>query len=208
MEKISIKVTVNGDPIEAEVAPGLRLLDWLRNDLNLTGTKEGCGEGDCGACTVLMDEQPVNSCLALAVDADGKSVTTIEGLAKSGKNHPLLDAFIQNGAVQCGFCTPGMILNAYGFLRRNPQPSRQEIIRSMENNLCRCGSYGRVIQAIQTAIDLEPAQDKYFYQAGKIYETAGDKANALAAYNSVIKLNPEHQSALDAIQRLSSVDQN
>jgi aerobic-type carbon monoxide dehydrogenase small subunit (CoxS/CutS family) len=128
------------------------MLLWvLRADLGLTGTKLGCGEGLCGACTVLVDNEPVRSCHLAVKDINGKEVTTIEGLAENGEPHPLQKAFMSHDALQCGFCTPGMIMNAYALLLKNPEPTRQEIIESMDGNLCRCGSYGRIIQAIQTA---------------------------------------------------------
>ena len=127
----------------------------LRTELNLTGTKYGCGEGFCGACTVLVNNEPVRSCQYLIKDANGKKILTIEGLAKNGKLHPLQQAFINVDALQCGFCTPGMILNAYGLLLKNPRPSRTEIIQSMDNNLCRCGSYDRIVEAIQS-VNIDP----------------------------------------------------
>lgn len=147
----TIRFTLNDKPMEMMLDGERRLLWVLRTDIGLTGTKFCCGSGYCGTCTVLVNEQPVRSCIYPMRYVDGKKVITIEGLAKNGQLHPLQRAFIEHDALQCGFCTPGMILNAYGLLRRNPQPSREEIIQGMENNLCRCGSYGRIIQAIQTA---------------------------------------------------------
>lgn len=147
----TIRFRLNDKPMEMTL-DGERMLLWvLRTDIGLTGAKYGCGSGYCGACTVLVDESPVRSCIYPVRYVDGKHVITIEGLEKDGKLHPLQRAFIEHDALQCGFCTPGMILNAYGLLRRNSQPSRQEIIQGMENNLCRCGSHGRIIKAIQTA---------------------------------------------------------
>lgn len=148
MKKAAIEAIVNGERVRAEVPPGLRLLDWLREDLRLTGTKEGCGEGDCGACTVLMDGKPINSCLALAVDAHGKTIITIEGLSQGERHHPLLEAFIQNGAVQCGFCTPGMVLSSLGLLAQNPQPTEGEVREALSGNLCRCTGYSRIVKAV------------------------------------------------------------
>lgn len=149
----TIRFRLNDKPMEMTL-DGDRMLLWvLRTDIGLTGTKFGCGSGYCGACTVLVNEQPVRSCIYPMRYVDGKKVITIEGLAKNGQLHPLQEAFIEHDALQCGFCTPGMILNAYSLLRKNPQPSREEIIQGMENNLCRCGSYGRIIQAIQTAAE-------------------------------------------------------
>lgn len=131
---------------------GERMLLWvLRADLGLTGTKYGCGENQCGACTVLVNKEAVRSCQYPVKDAAGKEVVTIDGLEKNGKLHPLQKAFINHGAFQCGFCTSGMILNAYGLLLKNPKPGRKEIIDGMEGNLCRCGTYARIIDAIQEA---------------------------------------------------------
>jgi len=129
-----------------------RTLLWvLRTDLGLTGTKYGCGKGLCGACTVIVDGRAVRSCIIPARSIKGKKVLTIEGLARNGKLHPIQEAFAKHDALQCGFCTPGMILNAYGLLLRNPQPTRKEIIEGMEYNLCRCGAHVRIIQAIESA---------------------------------------------------------
>ena len=147
----TIRFTLNDKSTELTLDSERRLLWVLRTDIGLTGTKYGCGSGLCGACTVLVDEQPVRSCVYPIPRVQGKKVTTIEGLAKNGQLHPLQQAFIEHDALQCGFCTPGMILNAYGLLRKNPQPTRQEIIQSMDANLCRCSSYARIIPAIQTA---------------------------------------------------------
>ena len=131
---------------------GERMLLWvLRSDLGLTGAKYGCGEGFCGACTVLVNNKAVRACQLPVRDVDGKEVITIEGLAKNGKLHPIQAAFIKHDALQCGFCTPGMILNAYSYLLENPQPTRAEINQSMDDVLCRCGAHNRIIQAIQTA---------------------------------------------------------
>ena len=149
MENLSFRL--NGKPMEMALDGDRSLLWVLRADLGLTGTKHGCGEGICGACTVLVDKEPVRSCQTSVKDVDGKEVITIEGLSKNGDLHPLQKAFINHDALQCGFCTPGMILNAYALLLKNPEPTREEIIEGMEDNLCRCGSYGRIIQAIQTA---------------------------------------------------------
>lgn len=146
--KISLKV--NDEDVSLDVEPHWTLLKLIRERLGLTGTKEGCGEGECGSCTVLVNGKPVNSCLVLAMDANGKSVTTIEGLAKNGELHPLQTAFIEKGAIQCGFCTSGMILAAKGLLDRQPSPSEEEIRLAMAGNLCRCTGYAKIIEAIQT----------------------------------------------------------
>jgi aerobic-type carbon monoxide dehydrogenase small subunit (CoxS/CutS family) len=149
MENVSFKL--NGKPVRLSVDSKRALLWVLRTDLGLTGTKYGCGVGLCGACTVLVDNKAVRSCRVPVKDVAGKEVITIEGLAKKGKLHPIQQAFIEHDALQCGFCTPGMILNVYSLLSRNPQPSREEIIEDMDYNLCRCGSHSRIIEAIQTA---------------------------------------------------------
>ena len=146
-----ISVNVNGIPHRLEVPSSQTLLQVLRNGLGLNGTKEGCGTGDCGACTVLLDGKPVNSCLVLAIDAEGHEVTTVEGLEKEGKLHPLQAAFVEEGAVQCGFCTPGMLMTAKGLLDENPHPSEGEIRRGIAGNLCRCTGYVRIVRAIQRA---------------------------------------------------------
>jgi aerobic-type carbon monoxide dehydrogenase small subunit (CoxS/CutS family) len=128
------------------------MLLWvLRTDLGLTGTKYGCGESYCGACTVLLDNDPVRSCQLPVKDIKGKSILTIEGLTQNGNLHPLQKAFMDNDALQCGFCTPGMIMAAYGLLKKNPEPSAKDIVDTMDDNLCRCGTYNRIIDAIQTA---------------------------------------------------------
>ncbi len=149
--KQTIKVVVNGEEHEVFVKTNELLVDLLRDRLDLTGTKEGCGTGDCGACTVLMDGKPVNSCLILAVEANGKHILTIEGLARGGRLHPIQQSFIDEGAVQCGFCSPGMILSAKALLEENPRPSEEEIKRGIAGNFCRCTGYKKIIKAIQTA---------------------------------------------------------
>jgi aerobic-type carbon monoxide dehydrogenase small subunit (CoxS/CutS family) len=149
--KESIHFKLNGKPVRMTV-DGERMLLWvLRTDLGVTGPKYGCGEGLCGACTVLVDNEAVLSCQTPVREVSEKEVITIEGLAQNGELHPLQKAFIKHDALQCGFCTPGMILKAYSLLRENPQPTREEIIREMDGNLCRCGSHIRVVEAIQTA---------------------------------------------------------
>ena len=149
--KEKIKFILNGNPIELDVDSNRMLLWVLRSELGLTGTKYGCGKGNCGSCTVIVDKEAIKACEFPVKDVKEKEVITIEGLAKNGNLHPLQKAFIQHNALQCGFCTPGMILNAYSLLLKNPQPTRAQIILSMQGNLCRCGSYARIIQAIQTA---------------------------------------------------------
>jgi len=146
-----VRFTLNGKPTALEVDSDRMLLWVLRSDLGVTGTKYGCGIGQCGACTVLVDEVAVLSCVIPVRQVQGKSVVTIEGLMQNGELHPLQKAFMENDALQCGYCTPGMILNAYSLLRRNPRPTEAEIREGMEGNLCRCGSYNRIIEAIQAA---------------------------------------------------------
>jgi aerobic-type carbon monoxide dehydrogenase small subunit (CoxS/CutS family) len=148
-ETISFKL--NGESVSVTTNGGRPLLWVLRTDLGLTGTKFGCGKALCGACTVLVDNKAVRSCSYAVKNVGGKEVLTIEGLSKNGDLHPLQKAFIKHDALQCGFCTSGMILNAYSLLNQNPKPSREEIIKEMEGNLCRCGAYTRIIDAIQTA---------------------------------------------------------
>jgi aerobic-type carbon monoxide dehydrogenase small subunit (CoxS/CutS family) len=149
--KETINFRLNDKPVSLHV-DGERMLLWaLRSELNLTGTKLGCGEGFCGACTVLVNKKAVRSCQFPLKDVKGKEVITIEGLAKNGNLHPLQKAFIKHDALQCGFCTPGMILTAYSLLLNSPRPTPKEILQGMEDNLCRCGSYARIIEAIKTA---------------------------------------------------------
>jgi carbon-monoxide dehydrogenase small subunit len=146
-----ITLNVNGETVEAAVDPNRTLIQLLREDLGLTGTKHGCGLGDCGACTVILDGKPVNSCLVLAVQANGRDVITIEGLAENGKLHPIQQAFVDKGAIQCGFCSPGMILSAKALLESNPRPAEQEIRTAISGNLCRCTGYQKIVEAIQEA---------------------------------------------------------
>ncbi|MGQ9616447.1 MAG: (2Fe-2S)-binding protein [Spirochaetota bacterium] len=148
---LNIKVKVNGIEYRADVPANMTLLQFLRERLHLTGTKEGCGIGECGACTVIMDGKAVVSCLILAAEADGSSIRTIEGEAANGRLTPLQEAFINMGAIQCGFCTPGLIMTARGLLERNPTPSREEIVEAIAGNLCRCTGYEPVIRAIEAA---------------------------------------------------------
>jgi len=144
-------LTVNGTIYELSVKPWETLLDVLRDRLGLTGTKEGCGLGECGACTVIMNGQAINSCLVLAAEADGGQITTIEGLANGDKLHPVQAAFVEHGGLQCGFCTPGMIMSAKVLLDNNPNPTEGEIRREMAGNLCRCTGYSKIIESITSA---------------------------------------------------------
>jgi len=147
----SIRFKLNGRPVTVKTEEGRSLLWVLRSDLGLTGTKYGCGEGLCGSCTVLVDGSAVRSCRTSLKDVSGKSVTTIEGLARGDELHPLQKAFMAHGAFQCGYCTPGMLMNAAGLLAKNPTPSRAAIIEGMEDNLCRCGAHQRIVAAIEDA---------------------------------------------------------
>jgi len=147
MKKL-IRMTVNGKEMELAVAPNVSLTDLLRYELGLTGTKKGCDVGDCGACTVLLDGKAVNSCLVLAVQADGKRVTTIEGVETETGLHPLQQAFIDHGSIQCGFCTPGMILSAKSLLEKSQNPDEAQVRRALSGNLCRCTGYQKIVEAI------------------------------------------------------------
>jgi carbon-monoxide dehydrogenase small subunit len=146
-----MKLKVNGQIHQVSVEPNRTLLDVLRYDLRLTGTKEGCSTGNCGSCTVLLDGKAVNSCIVLAVEAEGKEITTVEGLAHQGKLHPLQQAFIDEGAVQCGFCTPGTILSAKALLDSNPHPTAEQIRMAIAGNICRCTGYDKIVRAILRA---------------------------------------------------------
>jgi aerobic-type carbon monoxide dehydrogenase small subunit (CoxS/CutS family) len=146
-----IKFNLNGEPVQLHM-DSERLLLWiLRIDFGLTGTKYGCSEGYCGACTILINDEAVRSCQTTLKEVQNKSIVTIEGLAKNGKLHPLQKAFMENDALQCGYCTPGMVISAYALLKKNPNPSYNQIVDGMEDNLCRCGAHKRIIKAIQVA---------------------------------------------------------
>ena len=150
---MNIKLVVNEKLYTLEVDPTERLLDVLRNRLGLTGTKEGCGEGECGACTVIVDGKTVNSCLILAPQVDGSEITTIEGLGDRRSPHRVQKAFVEVGAVQCGFCTPGMVLSAKNLLDKNPHPSDEEIGVALSGNLCRCTGYDKILRAVKLAVE-------------------------------------------------------
>jgi carbon-monoxide dehydrogenase small subunit len=147
----TIGLTVNGHKITAQVASHRTLLEFLREDLNLTGAKEGCGDGECGACTVLVDGQPVRSCLTLAVETDGAEIETIEGLADGTRLHPVQRAFVEAGAIQCGFCTPGLVLATKALLERHPHPTEQQIREALGGHLCRCTGYETILKAVRVA---------------------------------------------------------
>ena len=153
MRTVEINVTVNGMPYQKTVPCNQTLLRFLREDLFLTSVKEGCNEGECGACTVLVDGHPVNSCLVLVAELDGKSVLTVEGLAGDGRLHPLQEAFIEAGAVQCGYCTPGMLMSGIAMLNLYPHPTREQIRKEMEGNICRCTGYTRIADAVLLAVE-------------------------------------------------------
>ncbi|MBM4313212.1 MAG: (2Fe-2S)-binding protein [Deltaproteobacteria bacterium] len=149
--KKTVKLIINGETHILEVEHRRTLLEAIRDDLRLTGTKKMCGQGECGSCTVLMDGLAVNSCLVLALDAEGKQIQTIEGLAQGGALHPIQEAFIEKGAIQCGFCAPGMILTTKALLAKNPSPNDVEIKTAIAGNFCRCTGYARIVDAIQSA---------------------------------------------------------
>ena len=146
-----IQLNVNGTVYDLSLEPRKTLLAVLRDRLGLTGTKEGCSTGDCGACTVLIDGEPVTSCLVLAVAAAGREITTVEGVADRDALHPVQEAMVSSGGLQCGFCTPGFIVSSYGLLRKNPSPSEDEIRRALAGNLCRCTGYTKIVEAVQEA---------------------------------------------------------
>lgn len=150
-QKTAIMLDVNGLTQYVEIEPRRTLLDTLRIDLGLTGAKLVCNMGNCGACTVLVDGVAVYSCLTLAIECEGKRITTIEGLSEEGSLHPLQQAFVQHDALQCGFCTPGQVLAAHALLERNPQPTEAEVVEGMSGNLCRCGAYRGIVEAVLTA---------------------------------------------------------
>jgi carbon-monoxide dehydrogenase small subunit len=153
MDKRLIQLTVNGEQYDVIAKPNRTLVEVLRDDLELTGTKVGCSEGACGACTVLITGKPVRSCLTLAVEAQGKEIETIEGLASDGQLHPVQKAFIELGAIQCGFCTPAMILTSKAFLDVNPHPTEEEVRRAISGVVCRCTGYAKIVDAIMAAAD-------------------------------------------------------
>ena len=151
MKKVLIEIIVNGVKHEVAVKPNSTLTALLRDELNLTGTNQGCGTGECGACTVMMNGEAVNSCLVLAVDAAGSDIVTIEGIAKDGKLDPVQKSFIEHGAIQCGFCSPGMIISAKDYLNKNPKPNEAQAREAISGNLCRCTGYIKIIEAIMEA---------------------------------------------------------
>ena len=155
-----LAITINGEPRDIEIPVNTTLIDLINNDLGLIGTKDGCRQGVCGACTVLVDDVPVRSCLALAVRFQGKNITTVEGLRDAGRLHPLQQAFIDNGAVQCGYCTPGFLMMAVAFLKENPTPTEEEIREALVGNICRCTGYSGSVRAV-----MEVARNRAMVQA-------------------------------------------
>jgi len=150
-----IRLIVNDQDYELSIAPNRTLLEVLRDDLGLTGTKRGCDSGECGACTVLLDGKPILSCMTLACEVDGRKIRTIEGMAKDGELQPVQKAFVKYGAIQCGFCTPGMVLSAQALLESNPRPTNEEIKKALSGNLCRCTGYVKIIEAVRQAAKYE-----------------------------------------------------
>src|SRR6056297_529872 len=148
-----IKAVINGEKVEKNINPNKRLIDFLRDDMNLKSVKEGCSEGECGACTILLDKKAVTSCTLFAGQIDNCEITTVEGLEKTGELEPIMKSFSKNGAIQCGFCTPGMIISAKALLYKNPNPTKDEIIRAIEGNLCRCTGYNKIVKAIEEVRD-------------------------------------------------------
>jgi carbon-monoxide dehydrogenase small subunit len=153
MEKRLIRLTVNGEEHDVVVTPNATLVEVLREELELTGTKVGCDEGACGMCTVLMDGRPVRSCLTLAVEAQGKDIVTIEGLGEDGELHPVQKAFVEHGAIQCGFCSPAMILTSKALLEENPHPTEEEVRRAISGVVCRCTGYAKIVEAVLAAAE-------------------------------------------------------
>jgi carbon-monoxide dehydrogenase small subunit len=153
MEKIQISFKLNGQEVSLPVSPNRTLLEMIREDLLLTGTKEGCGEGDCGTCTVILDGKTVNSCLVLAAEANGKEILTVEGLSDGERLHPLQQAFVENHGMQCGFCTSGMLMASKALLDKNPSPTRHEIKEALAGNLCRCTGYTKIFKSVEAAAE-------------------------------------------------------
>jgi carbon-monoxide dehydrogenase small subunit len=156
-EKVRVRAAVNGEPVEFLCEPRQSLLECLRDVLNLTGTKEGCNDGNCGACTVILDGRIVTSCLVLGVEAEGRSITTIEGIAEGARLHPIQQAFLEGAALQCGVCTPGFIVASKALLDREPHPSKERIRLWLANNLCRCTGYDKIVRAVEQASQQEAA---------------------------------------------------
>lgn len=150
---MEINMVINGEKVVRDINPNKRLLDFLREDMKLKSVKEGCSEGECGACTVLLNKKAVTSCTLFAGQVDGCEVITVEGLEKTGELEPIMKSFSKNGAIQCGFCTPGMIMSAKALFYKNPEPTKEEIIKAIEGNLCRCTGYNKIVKAIEDVRD-------------------------------------------------------
>ena len=157
--KYKVNFFLNDDPVELYVDANKTMLNVLRDELCFTGTKEGCGAGECGACTVIVDGKPLNACLVLAPEMDGMRITTVEGLSKGGELSPLQRAFVDHAALQCGFCTPGFLMSATALLNENPKPTREEIVKAISGNLCRCTGYIRIIEAIEDVAGIYAAKE-------------------------------------------------
>ena len=157
---ISISVTINGENKQLNIPAGITVLELIRDRLALKGTKEGCGIGECGACTIVVDGRAVNACLMFAAQLDGREVLTVEGLARSGDLHPIQEAFAEKHAVQCGFCTPGLLMSTSAFLADHPRPNRSEIVKAISGNLCRCTGYHSIMEAVETAAEKQAAKKK------------------------------------------------
>lgn len=152
---VIINFTLNSKPITLEIEPNVRLIDLLRDEFDLTGVKEGCGQGECGACTIIMDNKAINSCLVIAGQLEGADIVTIEGLGSKEQDDPIQQAFVNEGAIQCGYCTPGMIMSAKGFLSNVPKPTRDQIRKALSGNICRCTGYTKIIQAVEVAAKMQ-----------------------------------------------------
>ncbi len=170
LKKVLVQTTINGEAVEFLCEPRQSLLEVLRETLGLTGTKEGCSNGNCGACNVILDGVLVNSCLVLAVEIDGCSVTTVEGLARPGGLHPLQQKFLEHAALQCGFCTPGFLVAAKALLDQNPQPGEADVRRWLAGNLCRCTGYDKIVRAVLDAASVMACADKSQADVGKFVE--------------------------------------
>jgi aerobic carbon-monoxide dehydrogenase small subunit len=153
MKRLPLEITVNGESLSLMVEPNRTLLELLREDLSLTGAKEGCGEGVCGSCTVLMDGKPLRSCLTLALEAAGTEIVTVEGLSEGETLDPVQQSFIDHGAVQCGFCTSGMLMSAKGLLLNHPKPGKEDVLHAMSGHVCRCTGYTKIVEAVEAAVD-------------------------------------------------------
>jgi carbon-monoxide dehydrogenase small subunit len=180
-DRIDVTFTVNGETSAVQVPFDMTLADVLRDELGLTGTKVGCGEGECGACSIILDGKLVSSCLVLAAECGGSVILTIEGLAEEGRLHPIQESFVLNGAVQCGYCTPGMIMAAYALLKENPAPTEEEICRGLEGNICRCTGYRKIADAIHDLAQRDAAGAKESASAAGGVRSSGSNGGAESA---------------------------